>query len=164
MVPMIFSFFKNSRVKVFDKPCIMHSDWICLPPPALISQVAVYCHKRILQRFHVAVDHKIFNHPNILLFTVCNTSSNSTLSFINQYNNPNRDAMPPLHNCVPTLLQCLPLVQSLRLCQGDFNLHCSYWDENLQRDNNLSWEVINALNSVRLSLVNDESTPTFYRG
>ena len=113
-------------LEVFGLP--IHPDWTCLLPPSRLSQVVVYCNRQITACFHVAVNHTVFNHPNIFLFSVFNERSRTTLSFINLYNNPNRDASPSLRNCIPTLLQFLLLVTSLQLCKGDFNLHCSYWD------------------------------------
>ena len=74
----------------------IHADWTCLPPPSSLLQVAVYCHKQILHRFHIVVDHSTFNHPNIFLFTVCDTHTTNILSFINIYNSFQRHSSTPM--------------------------------------------------------------------
>ena len=76
----------------------LHASWICLPPPSLISQVAIYIHTRIFQRYHFTVDSKIFGHPNIFTMFCYNPSDNSTSSYVNVYANPNRDCPMPLKN------------------------------------------------------------------
>ena len=135
--------------------------WECLPAPARDSQVAIYVHKCITARFHISVNHAIFHHPNVFLFSLFNSSDNSTLHFINLYNNPNQAAPYHLRNAVDCLLQFLPLVPSIRLIQGDFNLHCSFWDPLVDSDDPLSWRVINQLCARGLSLVNDKGSPTY---
>lgn len=66
-------------VEVFG--LLIHPEWICLPMPAHDSQVAIYYHKRIAAWFHVAVNHNIFHHLNILQTLLALQSSQ-------QYNAP----------------------------------------------------------------------------
>ena len=49
------------------------------------------------------------------------------------------------------------------LC-GDFNLHCSFWDEHCDENLQIAWDLISQLSEKGLSLVNNESIPTFYWG
>ena len=92
MVPLILSVFKKSQanphaadiklpigLEVISLP--IHSDWVCLPPPSHISQVAIYCHKTIMNQFHVAINHETFNHPNIFLYSVFDRKNGTSLSF-----------------------------------------------------------------------------------
>ena len=109
-------------VEVFGTP--IHPDWECLPPPARDSQVAIYVHKHITSRFHIMVNHAIFHHPNVFLCTLFNPADNTML---NLNNNPNQAVPQHLRNAVTCLLQFLPLLSSIHLIQGDFNLHCSFW-------------------------------------
>ena len=146
---------------VFGLPS--HPAWICLPPPTAISQVAIYVHKRIFDHFHFTVDGKIFGHSNIFMMLCFDPSTRITRSFINVYTNPNRDCHHALSNTVPVFIQNLHKVNRPQLVQGDFNLHCSYWDEDMTDNLALAWDLICALHEHRLSLVNDESIPTFYR-
>ena len=53
-------------------------------------------------------------------------------------------------------------LSNIQLIQGNFNLHCSYWDEDSNDNLPLAWELIRALHKCQLSLVNDELIPTFY--
>ena len=92
-----------------------------------------------------------------------NPSDNTTLHFINLYNNPNCAAPGHLHFAIPCLLQFLPLLLSVRLIQGDFNLHCSYWDPLVEHDDALGWRIINDLTVLGLALVNDDRNATFFR-
>ena len=84
------------------------------------------------------------------------------LHFINLYNNPNRAAPARLRFAIPCLLQFLPLLPTVRLIQGDFNLHCSYWDPLVEHDDPLGWQVINDLTVLGLALVNDDGIATFF--
>ena len=147
-------------LEVFGLP--IHPDWICLLAPACDSQIVVYYHKHIAAHFHITVNHNIFHHPNILLFSLFNPVDHSTLYFINLYQNPSRSAPSHLRHTVPCLLQFLLLLPSVRLIQGDFNIHCSYWDPNVKHDDPLGWSVINALTALGLSLVNNEGEHTFF--
>ena len=70
--------------------------------------------------------------------------------------------MDSLKNTIPTLLSQLHRITNIQLIQGDFNLHCSYWDKETNENPSLAWSLIQALHDHQLSLVNDESTPTFY--
>ena len=110
-------------VEVFGLP--IHPKWECLPPPARDSQVAIYVHKCISVCFHITVNHAIFHHPNIFLCSLFNSNDNSTLHFINLYQNPNHEAPGHLRHAVPCLLQFLPLLPSVCLIQGDFNVKTS---------------------------------------
>ena len=141
----------------------LHPAWICLPPPSLISQVAIYIHTRIFQRYHFTVDSKIFGHPNIFVMFCYDPSSDSTMSYINVYANPNRDCPSALKNTILTLLAQLYKLSNIRLVQGDFNLHCPYWDDSSLDNPQIAWELIRCFHDRQLSLVNDESVPTFYR-
>ena len=98
-------------LEVFGTP--IHLEWECLPAPARDSQVAIYVHKRITACFHISVNHVIFHHPNVFLFSLFNSADNSTIHFINLYNNPNRSAPSHLRNAVECLLQFLPLLPSI---------------------------------------------------
>ena len=146
---------------VFGLP--FHPAWTCLPPPSAISQVAIYVHKRVFDRFHFTVDGQSFGHPNIFVMLCFDPSTRITRSFINLYANPNRDCQRALSNTVPVFIQNLHKVNRPQLIQGDFNLHCSYWDEETPDNPSLAWDLIRGLHEHRLSLVNDESIPTFYR-
>ena len=89
-------------------------------------------------------------------------SYDTTTSYINVYANPNRDCPFALKNTIPTLLSQLYKLSNLRLVQGDFNLHCPYWDESSLDNPQLAWDLIRTFHGQQLSLVNDESVPTFY--
>ena len=52
----------------------------------------------------------------------------------------------------------------MRLIQGDFNLHCSYWDPEVEHDDPLRWTLISHLTAIGLSLVNDDGEHTFFQG
>ena len=130
------------------------------PPPSLISQVAIYIHTQIFQRYHFTVDSKIFGHPNIFAMFCYDPSSATTMAYINVYANPNRDCPSALKNTIPTLLLQLYKLSNLRLIQGDFNLHCPYWDESSADNPPLAWELIRCFHDKQLSLINDESIPT----
>ena len=84
-------------------------------------------------------------------------------AYINVYASPNRNCVAALTHTVPTLLRLLHRIEHVQLIQGDFNLHCSFWDENTHDNPSLAWELIRGLHDKQLSLVNDESIPTFYR-
>ena len=140
----------------------IHPSWICLPPPSLISQVAIYIHTRIFQRYHFTVDSQIFGHPNIFVMFCYDPSSNNTTAYLNVYANPNRDCPRALKNTIPTLLSQLYKLSNLRLVQGDFNLHCPYWDEASVDNPPIAWELIRCFHDKQLSLINDESVPTFF--
>ena len=129
----------------------------------LTSQVAIYIHARIFQRYHFTVDNKIFGHPNIFAMFCYDPSSNIMASYVNVYANPNRDAHRSLHNTIPTLRSQLYKLSNLHLIQGDFNLHCPYWDESSTDNPPLAWELIRTFHDKNLFLVNDESIPTFFR-
>ena len=148
-------------IEVFGLP--IHPDWICLPPPARNSQVAIYVHQRISMDFHITINHAVFHHPNIFLCSLFNSNDNLILHFINLYQNPNHAAPNHLWQAVPCLLQFLPLVPSVWLIQGNFNLHCSYWDPHIEYDDPLGWAVINTLTAIGLALVNDDGDATFFR-
>ena len=148
-----------NRLEVFGLP--IHPEWICLPLTAHDSQVAVYYHKHIGACFHIVVNHGVFHHPNILLFSLFNSVDKTTLYFINLYQNPNRNAPVHLCNAVPCLLQFLSLLPSVHLIQGDFNVHCSYWDPDIEHDDPLGWSLISELTAIGLSLVNDDGDHTF---
>ena len=150
----------STGLEVFGTP--IHPDWECLPPPARNSQVAIYVHKRITTRYHITVNHAIFHHPNIFLCSLFNPADNTTLNFINLYNNPNHVAPQHLQNAVTCLLQFLPLLSSIHLIQGDFNLHCSFWDPLVDSDDPIAWRLINDLCACGLALVNDDGIPTFF--
>ena len=62
-----------------------HHAWICLPPPSIHSQVAIYIHQRIFKRYHFTVDKTIFGHPNIFMMFCYDNLTNVTYSFINIY-------------------------------------------------------------------------------
>ena len=141
----------------------LHPSWICLPPPALTPQVAIYIHIRIFQRYHFTVDSKIFGHPNIFVMFCYDPSSDQTTSFINIYANPNRDCALILKDTIPTLLSQLYKVPNVHLIQGDFNLHCTYWDESSTENPPLAWDLIRCFHDLQLSLINNESIPMFYR-
>ena len=64
------------------------------------------------------------------------------LHFINIYNNPNHGAPAHLHHVILCLLQFLPLLPLVRLVQGDFNLHCSYWDPDVKRNDPLVFHLL----------------------
>ena len=147
-------------VEVFGMP--IHPEWECLPAPARDSQVAIYVHKCITSRFHITVNHTVFHHPNIFLCSLFNPADKVTLNFINLYNNPNCAAPHHLRNVVECLLQFLPLLPSIRLIQGNFNLHCSFWDPLVDTDKPLAWGVINQLCARGLALVNDDGVPMFF--
>ena len=63
---------------------------------------------------------------------------------------------------IPTLLNQLHCIAHIQLIQGNFNLHCSFWDEDTNENPSLAWSLIRGLHDRQLSLVNDESIPTFY--
>ena len=141
----------------------LHPSWICLPPPSLISQVAIYIHLRIFHRYHFTVDKIIFGHPNIFAMFCYDSDSDITMAYLNVYANPNRDCHTSLKNTIPTLLAQLYKVSNLRLVQGDFNLHCPYWDDDSDDNPAIAWELIRCFHDKHLSLINDESIPTFFR-
>ena len=141
----------------------IHPSWHCLPPPALTSQVAIYIHSRIFQCYHFTVDSKIFGHPNIFVMFCYDPSHHTTTIYINLYANPNRDCAASLKNMIPTLLSQLYKLPSVHLIQGDFNLHCHYWDKTSNKNPSLAWDLIRTLHDSQMSLVNDKSIPTFYR-
>ena len=85
-----------------------------------------------------------------------------THMYINVYANPNRDCPFPLQNTIPMLLAQLYKLNNVQLIQGDFNLHCSYWDDESNKNPSLAWDMIRTLHNFQLSLVNDESILTFY--
>ena len=145
---------------VFGLP--IHPSWICLPPPVYNSQVAIFVHTRIFQCYHFSVDNKIFGHPNIFVMFCFNPVTNTTLAYINVYANPNRSCHPLLKRMVPTLIQNLYKLDAIHLIQGDFNLHCHYWDEESTENPTLAWELIRALHNKQLLLVNNELVPTFH--
>ena len=93
-------------IEVFGIP--IHPEWTCLPSPAQNSQVAVYYHWHITMCFHVAVNHGIFHHPNILLLSLHNPADSLMLHFINIYQNTNCGAPGHLWNAVQCLLQFCP--------------------------------------------------------
>ena len=141
----------------------IHPAWTCLPPPSPISQVAIYIHQCIFSRYHFTVDRQIFGHPNIFVMFCYDPMIHAKFAYINVYANPNRNCAAALQHTVPTLLQLLHQVSHVQLIQGDFNLHCSFWDENTHDNPSLAWSLIRELNDRQLSLVNDESIPTFYQ-
>ena len=61
------------------------------------------------------------------------------------------------------LISQLHRIANLQVLQGDFNLHCAYWDEETSDNPSLTWDLIRTLHDQQLSLLNDESVPTFYR-
>ena len=107
----------------------IHPAWTCLPPPSPISQVAIYVHQRLFNHYHFTVDGKIFGHPNIFVMFCYDPSNRKTSSYLNIYANPNRDCPPLLKNTIPTLIAQLYKLSNIQVIQGDFNLHCHYWDE-----------------------------------
>ena len=139
-----------------------HPAWICLPPPSSHSQVAIYI-QRIFKRYHFTVDKTIFGHPNIFMMFCYDDSSHVTYAFINVYANPNRDCPVFLKNTIATLLAQLCRISNLQILQGNFNLHCTYWDEHSSDNPPLAWDLIRALHDKQMSLVNDESVPTFHQ-
>ena len=88
--------------------------------------------------------------------------TDTTYAFINVYANPNRECHHSLKNTIPVLLQNLHRLKNIQIVQGDFNLHCAYWDEETQDNPAVAWDLIRGLQEQRLSLVNDESIPTFF--
>ena len=56
----------------------------------------------------------------------------------------------------------LPLLPSVCHIQGNFNLHCSYWDPDVKHDDPLGWSLINALTAIGLLPINDDSEHTFF--
>ena len=145
---------------VFGLP--IHPAWTSLPPPGRNSQVAIFVHQRIFQRYHFSMDNKIFGHPNIFVMFCFNPATNISLSYINIYANPNRACPAPLQRTIPMLIQNLYKLDNIHLIQGDFNLHCHYWDEDSTENPPLAWELIRTLHDKQLLLVNDDSTPTFH--
>ena len=139
-----------------------HPAWTCLPPPALNSQVAIFVHQRIFHRYYFMVDKQIFGNPNIFAMFCYDPSTHVTVTYINLYTNPNRACHPMLKNTIPALLQNLYKVDHIQLIQGDFNLHCHYWDEGFPDNPTLAWDLIGAFHDHHLSLVNYKSIPTFY--
>ena len=127
---------------VFGQP--LHPSWTSLPPPGCNSQVAIYVHQRIFQRYHFSVDNKIFGHPNIFVMFCFDSVTNMSLSYINVYANPNRGCAATLQCTIPTLIQNLYKLDNIHLIQGDFNLHCHYWDEDSTENPSLAWELIRA--------------------
>ena len=97
-------------------------------------------------------------------YALFNAADSSTLHFINICNNPNWNALPHLRNAIPCLLQFLPLLPLVNLIQGNFNLHCSYWNPDVEHDDLLGWSLINSLTTIGLSLVNDDGEHTFFQG
>ena len=140
-----------------------HPTWTCLPPPSKHSQVAIYIHQHIFKRYHFTVDKTIFGHPNIFAMFCYDDTTHVTYSYINIYANPNRDCPAILKNTITTLLSQLHCISNLQVLQGDFNLHCTYWDEASSDNPALAWDLIRALHDKQMSLLNDESVPTFYR-
>ena len=127
-----------------------------------MSQVAIYIHSRIFHHYHFTVDKIIFGHPNIFAMFCYDSVSDTTMAYLNVYANPNRDCPNALKNTIPTLLAQLYKVSNLCLVQGDFNLHCPYWDDSLDDNPPIAWELIRCLHDKQLSLINDESVPTFF--
>ena len=145
---------------VFGLP--IHPAWTCLPPPSPISQVAIYVHKRIFDRYHFTVDGQIFGHPNIFVMFCYDPSRRNTYAYINVYANPNRGCLDTLKNTIPTLLGQIHRISHIQLIQGDFNLHCSFWDEESPDNPPLAWSLIRTFHDCHLSLINNKSIPTFY--
>ena len=140
----------------------IHPAWTCLPPPSPISQVAIYVHQRIFSRYHFTVDGQIFGHLNIFVMFCYDPTLHVKYAYINVYANPNRNCADMLKDTIHTLLSLLHRIAMVQLIQGDFNLHCSYWDEETHDNPSLAWSLIRGLHECQLSLVNDESIPTFY--
>ena len=90
-------------------------------------------------------------------------SSNTTNSYINLYANPNRDCTSTLKHTVPTLLTQIYKLSNICVIQGNFNMHCSFWDKDSPNNPQLTWDMIRVFHEQQLSLVNDKSIPTFYR-
>ena len=139
-----------------------HPAWTCLLPLAINSQVAIYVHQQIFSHYHFTVDKQIFGHPNIFVMFCYDPTSNVTVTYINLYANPNRNSPPSLKNTIPMLLLNLHWVDYVHVIQGDFNLHCHYWDKDSNDNPALAWDMIWSFHDRHLSLVNDESIPTFY--
>ena len=85
-----------------------------------------------------------------------------TYAYLNIYANPNRDCTPSLKCTIESLITHLHRVPNIQVIQGDFNLHCTYWDENSDQNLSLAWDMIQAFHKRQMSLVNDESIPTFF--
>ena len=70
----------------------IHASWTNIPTYNARSQVAAYVHNRVFYKFHFMVDTQTFNHANILALKVTNPHTSSVSTYINIYQNPNRDA------------------------------------------------------------------------
>ena len=66
-------------MEVFSLP--IHPKWTCLPTPARDSQVAIYYHQCIAACFHIAINHGVFHHLNILLCSLFNPADSSNYNF-----------------------------------------------------------------------------------
>ena len=70
----------------------LHASWTNIPTYNSQSQVAAYVHNRVFQKLHFTIDTQTFNHANILALKVTNPHTDSISTYINIYQNPNRDA------------------------------------------------------------------------
>ena len=116
-----------------------------LTPPSPISQVAIYVHQRIFSHYHFTVDGQIFGHPNIFAMFCYDPVTHATYAYLNIYTNPNRNCDNKLKNTVPMLLNLLHQIEHVQLIQGDFNLHCSYWDKATMDNPSLAWSLVRGL-------------------
>ena len=84
--------------------------------------------------------------------------------FVNLYKNLNRDADAQQRGANRAFLRHFRSANNIFFICGDFNLHCSFWDENCADNPQMAWDLIHQLTDKGISLINDDSVPTFYRG
>ena len=142
----------------------INNSWTNIPPPNTSTlQVGIYVWSYIFNKFHFSMDHDLFHHNNILTLFITHPPTKTTVLYVNLYENPNRSSPAPQRGATLALLQNLYKLTNLFFICSNFNLHCSFWDKQCHENPQIAWDLINKLSNKGLSLVNDDSIPTFYQ-
>ena len=140
---------------------VQHPRWITVEQYTYYknkTQVAVYVNRRLSNCFHISMDPFFFDDANILFVTLTNIINGRNFGIINVYNNNSNNKDTTLIK----LLRNLSKAEDIHILQGDFNIHCSEWDEEAERDDPLGNDLMNETMWSNLSLVNTDMEATWH--